>query len=82
MLVAGVERRIQAEVYADAATHDGFSVQALAYGDGGVYVEEGCDYAAEGLQGRPGVNWCVLVYEFAHLSEVAGFEDFGFLEIL
>lgn len=61
--------------------HDGFAVKDLLDTDGGVIVEEGDDYAAEGLEGCPGVNGCGGVDEFADCLEVVGPEDFFVLEV-
>jgi len=54
-----------AEVNAHTVVHDVLAVQFLADQDGGFGVPEGNDYAAEGLQWRPGVDGSMAVYEVA-----------------
>lgn len=61
VLVANVQRCVHSEVDADPATHHCFPVKALADGDGGLGVKEGDNYAAEGLQRGPGMDWGALV---------------------
>lgn len=54
----------------------------MAYLDGGVDVKEGDDNALEGLEGRPGVDLCMLVYCFAELGECADIEELWGEEVL
>lgn len=70
-----------AEIDLDALAHDGFAVEDLADADGGGIVEEGDDDAAEGAQGRPGVDWGGGVDEVFDGLEVVGAEDRGVLEV-
>ena len=81
VLVAGVERGIEAEVDAHAAAHDGLAVDFLADLDGGGDVEEGDDDALEGFEGCPGVHGAVAVDGLADLDEVGGLEDVGLDEV-
>ena len=55
LVLVEVQRRVLAEVDAAALAHDGLAVPHLAHSDGGLFVEEGNDDAAEGLEGRPSV---------------------------
>ena len=81
MLVFGLDLSVVAEIDFDALAHDGFAVEDLADSNGGVVVEEGDDYAAEGAERRPGVDWCRGVDEVFDGLEVVGAEDLGVLEV-
>lgn len=70
MLVAGVQRGIDSKVDPYSATHESLAVEGLPYLDRGFGIEEGRHYAAEGFEGCPGVDRCMLVYEFADLDEI------------
>jgi hypothetical protein len=69
------------EVDAAPLPQDGLAVPDGAYLDGGLLVEEGDDYAPEGLEGRPGVDWDCRGYELSDGLEVVWAEDVGVLEI-
>lgn len=58
MLVFGLDRGWMAEVDFDRFAHYSFTIKDLADPDGGVYVKEGDDDAAETLQRGPRMNWC------------------------
>lgn len=75
MLIAGVHGRVDAEVDADAVAHDGLAVKRLTDGDGILRVEERNDDALEGLEGRPGVNFCVAIDCLADFDQSGGLED-------
>lgn len=75
VLVDGLDRGGFAEVDADAVAHDGGVVEELADEDGVRGGVEGGDYAAEGLEGRPGVQGGGLVDQRAEGEEVGGVED-------
>ena len=67
MLVARVEWGVQAKVNPDATAHKRLAIELLPYGYCGIDVEEGCHYAPERLEGRPGMYWSVLVDRLADL---------------
>jgi len=48
VLVFGLDLSVVTEIDLDALAHDGFTIEDLADSNGGVIVEEGDDYAAEG----------------------------------
>lgn len=81
VLVAWVQGSVEPEVNADAAAHYRLAVEGRTDLESRVHVKEGCHDSAEGFQWRPGVDWCVLVYQLPHLDEVRGIEDLGFQEI-
>jgi len=70
-----------AEVDLDALAHDGFAIEDLADADGGVFVEEGHDYATERSEGCPGVDWSGGVDQVFDCLEVVGAEDLGVLKV-
>jgi hypothetical protein len=75
VLVAGVQRGIHAKVHSHPAAHDLLPVDLLTDSDGGVDIEEGNYNAAEGFEGRPGVDRAVSVYRLADLDQVCLLED-------
>lgn len=77
VLVRGFQRRGLAEVDAGAGGHDGAVVEEPADGDGVVGGVEGDDDAAEGFQGREGVQGDVVGEEGADFGEGGGVEDGG-----
>jgi hypothetical protein len=70
MLVAGVQRCVQAKVYPHAASHDLLAVHLLTYCDCGVDIEEGNDDTLERFERRPSVYRRVSVYGFPYLDKV------------
>ena len=82
VLVFWVDGGGLAEVDAGAGAHDGDVVEELADEDCGGGGVEGGDYAAEGFQGREGVQGGGLGEEGADGVEVGGVEDAGVEEVL
>lgn len=78
VLVRGFQRCGLAEVDAGAGGHDGAVVEELADSDGVVGGVEGDDDAAEGFQGREGVQGDMAGEEGADFGEGGGVEDGGF----
>jgi len=81
MLVFGLDLSVVAEIDLDALAHDGFAIEDLADSNGGVFVEEGDYYAAEGAERCPGVDWRGGVDQVFDGLEVVGAEDLGILEV-
>lgn len=81
MLVAGVQRGIEAKVYPDPTAHDLLSVHFLADSDGGFGVKEGNYDSAEGLERRPSVDSAMPVYRLANLDEIRRLENLWLNEI-
>jgi hypothetical protein len=69
------------EIHLDPLPHYRLAVKDLSNSDGGVLIEEGDYYAAEGLEGCPGVDRCRSVDEVFDGLEVVCTEDFGILEV-
>lgn len=67
MLVARIQWGVQSKVDADPTPHDLLPIDFLPYGDGGLYIEEGHNDAAEGFEGCPGMNGAVPIYRFTDL---------------
>lgn len=57
MLVFDFDRGWLAEVDFYSFAHDSFSIEDLADSNSGFFVKEGDDYAAEGFERCPGVDW-------------------------
>lgn len=81
MLVARVQRRVQAKVHPYAAPHDLLAVHFLADRDCGVDIEEGNDNALEGLERCPGVYRRIGIYGFSDLDKVRRVEDLRLNEV-
>lgn len=57
MFVFSLDGSRVAKIDLNALAHDGFAIKNLADPDSGVFVKEGDDYAAEGAEGCPGMDW-------------------------
>lgn len=57
MLVFDFDRGWLAEVDSYSLAHYGFSIEDLADPNSGFFVEEGNDYAPEGFERCPRVDW-------------------------
>lgn len=77
MLVGRIERRVHAEVDTDAIAHKLFTIQRLSYSYRRLDVEEGNHDAAEGLERRPCMYFCMLIDGFTDLSKSVELEDLG-----
>jgi len=82
VLVDGLDGRRLAEVDAHAVAHEVFAVELVLDEDGGVGGVEGDDDAAEGAEGRPGVDGGLGVDEVADCEEAGWVENAWFLEVL
>ena len=69
------------EIHLDPLPHYCFAIKDLADSDSGVLVKERDYDAAEGLEGRPGVDRRRGVDEVFDSLQVVCAEDFGILEV-
>lgn len=81
MLIFGLDLSVVSKIDLDALAHDSFAIEDLTDSNGRVFVEEGDDYAAEGAQGCPRVDWRRSVDEVFDGLEVVGAEDLRVLEV-
>lgn len=77
----GLDRGRVAKVDADAVAHDALAVPDFADGNGRVNVVKGDDDAAEGLEGRKGVDCGGARDEVADALELLGVEDVDVVEV-
>ena len=70
-----------AEVDFDALAHYRFAIEDLSDADRGVFVEEGDNDAAEGLERGPGMDGGGGVDELFDGLEIVCAEDFGILQV-
>ena len=81
MFVFGFDGCRMAEIDLDSLAHYGFAIEDLPYPDGGLFVEERDYYAAEALEGCPGVDWGGGVDEVFDCLNVICAEDFWVIEV-
>ena len=81
MLVFGLDLSVVSEIDLDPLAHDSFAIEDLPDSNGGIFVEEGDDDAAEGAQGCEGMDRGGCVDEVFDRLEVVRSEDLGVLEV-